>query len=177
VRRPEYDTSDTYWASAGPRILSYTWLAHCNTGIPKKATKSITCHHTRLLFAVLSFRPFRGAILAQQQDNYPKSSRHSQQPRCIPAIPAYSTLLQPFKDLSSTVGEGTSSQIVSQQLLRSAQGSWQQLTQKVETPRPQNQPLCQFQEVATQCIVFGQCWHLTYQPRPCAARSWSRTLL
>jgi hypothetical protein len=28
VRRPEYDTSDTYWASAGPRILSYTWLAH-----------------------------------------------------------------------------------------------------------------------------------------------------
>jgi hypothetical protein len=31
VRRPEYDTSDTYWASAGPRILSYTWLAHRNT--------------------------------------------------------------------------------------------------------------------------------------------------
>jgi hypothetical protein len=26
----EYDTSDTYWASAGPRILSYTWLAHRN---------------------------------------------------------------------------------------------------------------------------------------------------
>jgi hypothetical protein len=30
VRRPEYDTFDTYWASAGPRILSYTWLAHRN---------------------------------------------------------------------------------------------------------------------------------------------------
>jgi hypothetical protein len=30
VRRLEYDTSDTYWASAGPRILSYTWLAHRN---------------------------------------------------------------------------------------------------------------------------------------------------
>jgi Plant transposon protein len=30
VRRPDYDTSDTYWASAGPRILSYTRLAHRN---------------------------------------------------------------------------------------------------------------------------------------------------
>jgi hypothetical protein len=28
VRRPEYDTSDTYWALAGPHILSYTWLAN-----------------------------------------------------------------------------------------------------------------------------------------------------
>jgi hypothetical protein len=31
VRRSEYDTSDTYWASVGPRILSYLWLAHRNT--------------------------------------------------------------------------------------------------------------------------------------------------
>jgi hypothetical protein len=30
VRRPEYDTSESYRASAGPRILSYTWLAHRN---------------------------------------------------------------------------------------------------------------------------------------------------
>jgi hypothetical protein len=31
VRRPEYDTSESYWASADPRILSYTYLAHRNT--------------------------------------------------------------------------------------------------------------------------------------------------
>jgi hypothetical protein len=30
VRRPEYDTSETYWASVGPRILSYPWPAHRN---------------------------------------------------------------------------------------------------------------------------------------------------
>jgi hypothetical protein len=30
VRRPEYDTSESYWASAGPRILSYPRPAHCN---------------------------------------------------------------------------------------------------------------------------------------------------
>jgi hypothetical protein len=29
--RPEYDTSETYRASAGPRILSYTWPVHRNT--------------------------------------------------------------------------------------------------------------------------------------------------
>jgi hypothetical protein len=36
VRRPEYDTSDTYWASAGPRILSYTWLPHRNISYVKR---------------------------------------------------------------------------------------------------------------------------------------------
>jgi hypothetical protein len=31
VRRPEYDTYESYWASAGPRILSYTLLEHRST--------------------------------------------------------------------------------------------------------------------------------------------------
>jgi hypothetical protein len=31
MRRPEYDTSESYWASVGPRILSFTWLADRNT--------------------------------------------------------------------------------------------------------------------------------------------------
>jgi hypothetical protein len=36
VRGPEYDTSDTYWRWAGPRILSYTWLAHRNRRGPRR---------------------------------------------------------------------------------------------------------------------------------------------
>jgi hypothetical protein len=31
VRRPEYDSSESYWASAGPRIQSCSWPAHLNT--------------------------------------------------------------------------------------------------------------------------------------------------
>jgi hypothetical protein len=27
-RRPECDTSESHWASAGPRIISHTWFAH-----------------------------------------------------------------------------------------------------------------------------------------------------
>jgi hypothetical protein len=40
VRRPEYATSETCWVSAGPRILSYTWLVHRNTEGRPGATRS-----------------------------------------------------------------------------------------------------------------------------------------
>jgi hypothetical protein len=41
VQRPEYDTSESYWGSAGPRILSYTELAHCNSHAISVARKHI----------------------------------------------------------------------------------------------------------------------------------------
>jgi hypothetical protein len=48
VRRPEYDTSDTYWAAAGPRILSYTWQAHRNSRLPISNGLKRSFHCARL---------------------------------------------------------------------------------------------------------------------------------
>jgi hypothetical protein len=39
VRRIGHDTSESYWAPGGPRILSYTWLAHRDNDEPSHQTR------------------------------------------------------------------------------------------------------------------------------------------